>query len=238
MRGRLQKILSEYGVCSRRRAEELISDGRVTLNGAIASPGQSADTDTDVIAVDGVPLEAAPQKIYILLNKPRGYIASAADDRGRKTVLDLVADCGARVYPVGRLDRQSEGVIFLTNDGEFANSVAHPSGLHSKTYRVSVRGDLTCAEKRLSEPFDIDGYTTRPAAVRVLSQTDGGGALEITISEGRNRQVRRMCEQCGLEVRRLIRVSEAGVGLGGLKPGAWRYLTDAEVSAIMDRERD
>ena len=235
MRARLQKILSEYGVCSRRRAEELIADGRITVNGDIALQGQTADMDTDTVCVDGVPLERPPEKVYIVLNKPRGYIATASDDRGRKTVLDLVSGCGERVYPVGRLDRQSEGVILLTNDGEFANAVAHPSGEHEKIYRVSVRGDVQGVLEQLSEPFEIEGYITRPARVHVLSITADGGSLEVTIAEGRNRQVRRMCERYGLEVRRLVRISEAGIGLGGLKPGEWRYLTGEEITGGMHR---
>lgn len=234
MRARLQKILSEYGICSRRRAEELISAGRVSVNGTAALPGQTADPETDTVCIDGVPLERPPEKVFIVLNKPRGYLATASDDHGRKTVLDLVSGCGERLYPVGRLDKQSEGVIFLTNDGEFANAVAHPSGEHEKIYRVSVRGDISGAVEKLSMPFDIDGYTTRPAKVRVLSQSAEGGTVEITIYEGRNRQIRRMCEQCGLDVRRLIRISEAGIGIEGLKPGAWRHLTKDEVSSILN----
>ena len=232
MRARLQKILSEYGICSRRRAEELISSGRVSVNGTAAQPGQTADLETDIVCVDGVPLDRRPEKVVIVLNKPRGYLATASDEHGRKTVLDLVSGHGERLYPVGRLDKQSEGVIFLTNDGEFANAVAHPAGEHEKVYRVSVRGDISGALERLSKPFDLDGYTTRPARVRILSQNDEGGTIEVTIFEGRNRQIRRMCEKCGLDVRRLIRVSEAGIGIDGLSPGAWRYLTEEEISAI------
>ena len=234
MRARLQKIISEYGVCSRRKAEELIAAGRVTVNGTSAQPGQTADPETDTVCIDGRPLERPPEKVFIVLNKPRGYLATSSDELGRKTVIDLVSECGKRVYPVGRLDKQSEGVIFLTNDGEFANAVAHPSGGHTKTYRVSVRGDVSGSAERLSEPFEMDGHATKPASIRTVSLNEDGGIVEITISEGRNRQIRRMCEQCGLDVRRLIRVSEAGVGLEGLKPGEWRYLSEDEVSSILN----
>ncbi len=233
MRARLQKILSEYGICSRRRAEEMISAGRVSVNGTAAQPGQTADPDTDTVCVDGVPLDRRPERVVIVMNKPRGYLATASDERGRKTVLDLVSGLGERLYPVGRLDKQSEGVIFLTNDGEFANAVAHPAGEHEKVYRVSVRGEVRGALERLSMPFNLDGYTTRPAKVRVISLNAEGGMIEMTIFEGRNRQIRRMCEQCGLDVRRLIRISEAGIGIEGLGPGAWRYLTEDEISSIL-----
>jgi len=233
MKERLQKLISAYGLCSRRAAEKLIDSGRVTVNGVCAQLGDSADPETDIICVDGNELRSPPEKVYIMLNKPRGYITTVSDDRGRKTVMSLVADCGARVFPVGRLDKDSEGLLLLTNDGEFANIAAHPSGNHKKVYHVSVSGQLSGAVERLSQPMELDGYKITPAGVRELKKTEGTALLEVTISEGRNRQVRRMCENCGLNVRRLVRVSEAGIDLGTLSLGKWRHLTTREILQVM-----
>ncbi|MDR3278536.1 MAG: rRNA pseudouridine synthase [Oscillospiraceae bacterium] len=225
---RIQKILSARGACSRREAERLIADGRVTVNGVTASLGQSADGGTDVIALDGAPLRPPGERVYIMLNKPRGVVTTVRDDRGRQTAVSLVADCGARVYPVGRLDMDSDGLLLLTNDGAFANRLTHPSGEKEKTYLAEVSGDIDAALPVLSQPMEIDGYTVRPARV-----TADGGRLTFTIHEGRNRQIRKMCAQAGLAVRRLTRVSEGGVALGGLPPGAWRRLTAAEVEKLL-----
>lgn len=232
MKYRLQKILSEYGISSRRKAEEIILDGRVSVNGKMAGIGDSADPNIDIIIIDGVKLSARPERVYIMLNKPRGYITTASDERGRKTVLQLVSSCSTRVFPVGRLDKQSEGLLLLTNDGEFANAVSHPSGDNKKIYRVSVRGNMNGAVEALSKPFDLDGYITKPASVKILSEHGDSGILEISITEGRNRQIRKMCEKCELEVRRLVRIAESGLELSGLQSGQWRYLTDDEVSHI------
>ncbi len=232
---RLQKILSAYGVTSRRASEELLAAGRVTVNGKVASVGQSADPETDVIAVDGVPLETKPEKVYIMLNKPRGYVTTLKDEQGRKNVTELLAGCPARVWPVGRLDINSEGLLILTNDGDLTHRLAHPSGGKTKTYRASVRGPAGKALETLRQPMVIDGYKTRPAQVRLLKETPAGGELEIIISEGRNRQIRKMCAQAGLEVLRLKRIEEGGLKLGALKTGQWRYLTKREVEILKSR---
>lgn len=232
---RLQKILSAYGVTSRRASEEMLAAGRVTVNGRVASVGQSADPDTDTITVDGVPLETRPEKVYIMLNKPRGYVTTLKDEQGRKNVTELLAGCPVRVWPVGRLDINSEGLLILTNDGDLTYNLAHPSGGKKKTYRATVRGEAGEALEMLRQPMVIDGYKTRPAQVRLLNQTPAGGELEIIISEGRNRQIRKMCAQAGLEVVRLKRVEEGGLKLGSLKTGQWRYLTKQEVDILKSR---
>lgn len=232
MKERLQKILSSRGVASRRAAETMISAGRVTINGNTAQVGQSADPDTDTIRVDGALLPEGIHKIYVMVNKPRGYVTTMKDEQGRKNVTDLVSDVGARVYPVGRLDINSEGLLLMTNDGELTQLLTHPSNEKSKTYSVLVTGDVAQALKPLSESMDIDGYTIRPAEIQLLRQTPEGGILTITIHEGRNRQVRKMCIQVGLQVRSLKRIAEGGLSLGGLKTGQWRHLTNEEVSLL------
>ena len=230
MRERLQKILSAHGAASRREAEKLIKAGRVTVNGAAASLGQSADYACDEILIDGVPLKPKDAPVYIMLNKPRGYVTTMRDERRRKTVRDLVPEPG--VYPAGRLDMDSEGLLIMTNDGQFANAVMHPSYNKAKTYEVHVRGDVSNAEQQLSRPMQIDSYTTRPATVKLQKRTERGGVLLITIHEGRNRQVRKMCAICGLNVDSLRRVSIGEVKLGELKPGQWRRLTDEEIRVL------
>jgi len=226
---RLQKIISAYGAASRRAAEKMILEGRVTVNGITAKTGQSAVFGTDVIAIDGVPLAGKDEFVYIMLNKPRGYLTTVSDDRGRKTVMGLVADAGVRVYPVGRLDLDSEGLLLFTNDGAFANSVAHPSGNKIKTYQARVRGDAAKAVKLLAEPVKIDEYTVHAIHAKVISLTSDGGVLEIAVTEGRNRQVRKMCAACGVIVCHLKRTSVGTLKLGSLEPGQWRYLTQEEV---------
>ncbi len=230
MKERIQKILAQAGLCSRRAAEELLRDGRVTVNGRPAGLGDSADPARDRLAVDGRPVRAAEEKVYLMLNKPRGFVSTMKDERGRRTVAQLTQGAGARVYPVGRLDYDSEGLLIMTNDGDLTLRLTHPSHEAGKTYRVSVRGDLARLPA-LSEPMVIDGYTIRPAEVHVLSRTEDGAAkLEITIHEGRNRQIRKMCAQCGLEVRRLKRVAVGKIGLDpALAPGKWRRLTPDEI---------
>ena len=230
MKERIQKILAQAGLCSRRAAEDLLRDGRVTVNGRPAGLGDSADPARDRLAVDGRPVRAAEEKVYLMLNKPRGFVSTMKDERGRRTVAQLTQGAGARVYPVGRLDYDSEGLLIMTNDGDLTLRLTHPSHEAGKTYRVSVRGDLARLPA-LSEPMVIDGYTIRPAEVHVLSRTEDGAAkLEITIHEGRNRQIRKMCAQCGLEVRRLKRVAVGKIGLDpALAPGKWRRLTPDEI---------
>ncbi|MCI6720771.1 MAG: rRNA pseudouridine synthase [Clostridiales bacterium] len=235
MKERIQKILAQAGLCSRRAAEDLLRDGRVTVNGRPAGLGDSADPARDRLAVDGRPVRAAEEKVYLMLNKPRGFVSTMKDERGRRTVAQLTQGAGARVYPVGRLDYDSEGLLIMTNDGDLTLRLTHPSHEAGKTYRVSVRGDLARLPA-LSEPMVIDGYTIRPAEVHVLSRTEDGAAkLEITIHEGRNRQIRKMCAQCGLEVRRLKRVAVGKIGLDpALAPGKWRRLTPDEIAYLKE----
>ncbi|MCL2248466.1 MAG: rRNA pseudouridine synthase [Oscillospiraceae bacterium] len=232
MADRISKIISAHGLASRREAERMISRGDVTVNGEVAILGQSADVSCDVIAVNGVELKAKDAPVYIMLNKPCGYLSTARDERGRKTILELVSDVGVRVYPVGRLDLDSEGLILLTNDGEFANNVAHPSGEKVKTYRVEVVGDISEAYKQLGAPIEIDGYTVSAVNVKILSHKGDRGVLSISIAEGRNRQIRKMCSVCRLKVFSLRRVSIGELELGALESGKWRYLTDSEVASL------
>lgn len=233
MTERLQKILSQRGVCSRRQAEEWIKAGRVSCNGQLALLGQSADPETDVILVDGSPLPSAPKAVYIMLNKPRGYVTTLSDEKGRKNAAQLVADCGTRVYPVGRLDMDSEGLLLFTNDGDFAQKLMHPSHQVDKCYLVQVKGFTNAGFARLLKPMKLDGYSLQIPDVALLEATsDGTAKLSITIHEGRNRQVRRMCAIAGMQVKRLVRVSEGKLALGDLMAGKWRYLTDAEIRLL------
>jgi 23S rRNA pseudouridine2605 synthase len=229
---RLQKLLSRSGVASRRAADKLIADGRVTVNGETAVPGQRADASRDAIEVDGAPLPEAGRRVYIMLNKPRGYLTAMSDSRGRRTVAQLTAGVGTRVYPAGRLDMDSEGLLLMTNDGEFAMDAAHPSRGKLKVYRVLARGDARDVEKRLSAPMEIDGRTVTAVGVTVLDRSESGILLEITIRQGLNRQIRKMCRLCGLTVVSLVRVSIGGVELGDLPSGQWRHLTADELRRL------
>lgn len=232
MEERVQKLLSAAGTCSRRAAEAYIQAGRVTVNGVIVSLGAKADPDRDDVRLDGRPLAPRAERCYLLLNKPRGYVSTLSDEKGRKTVADLVADCGARVYPVGRLDLDSEGLLLLTNDGELTQRLTHPSYEAGKTYHVWVKGAVEGAAGRLARMRELEGEAIRPAKVEELRRGSGGAMLAVTIHEGKNRQVRRMCAACGLEVERLRRVREHTLELGSLPPGKWRYLTAEEVRAL------
>lgn len=225
---RLQKILSAHGAASRRAAEKMIEEGRVTVNGKVAILGQSADPETDEILLDGKPLPSGGDLVYIMLHKPRGYVTTLSDEKGRKTVAQLVADCGVRVYPVGRLDMDSEGLLLFTNDGEFANRLMHPKHEVEKTYLAWVEDFSEDALLRLKRPIALDGYTIRAPKVRCVKP----GLLEVTIHEGRNRQVRRMCEAAGMRVTRLKRTREGRLLLGDLPLGKWRYLTQEEVNRL------
>ncbi len=233
MKERLQKILSAAGVCSRRAAENYITSGRVKVNGITANLGESADPETDEILVDGRPLgKKAPRMTYIMLNKPRGYVTTLSDEAGRKTVADLIGDVPERVYPVGRLDMHSEGLLLLTNDGQLAHSLMHPSHEVYKEYLVKLTPDeegLPTPEKPLSGVIELDGERLLPAKCRLLAQTENGYIMTIAIRQGKNRQIRRMCAKCGYTVNSLKRVSEGDVKLGDLPSGRWRYLTEAEV---------
>ena len=233
MTERLQKILSARGICSRRKAEELINAGRVTVNGSCAQLGCAADPDIDEILVDGKPLPKQEGFVYIMLNKPRGFVTTLSDEKGRKNAAQLVADCGTRVYPVGRLDMDSEGLLLFTNDGDFANAMMHPKHEVNKTYCVTVRGFTEEALEKLKQPVTLDGYTIRKPDVKLVRQGENGQALiEVTIHEGRNRQVRRMCDLAGMQVTRLQRISEGKLKLGDLPKGKWRYLSAAEVAKL------
>lgn len=233
MSERVQKLLSRSGVCSRRQAEELMRSGRVTVNGESVQPGDRADPERDVIAVDGVPMKQPGQRVCLMLNKPRGYVTTLSDEQGRKTVAELVADCGVRVYPVGRLDLNSEGLLLMTNDGDLAQHLTHPSHQVEKEYLVRVTGDADSALPRLRRDMTVDGERFRGAKVRVLSQEGESSLLSVTIAQGRNRQVRRMCAACGLTVHRLRRIREGSLALGSLKSGQWRRLSEKEIEVLL-----
>lgn len=231
---RLQKYLSQCAVASRRKAEELISDGKVKVNGRAAKLGDKINPKKDTVTVSGKKVVLNKKHYYIMLHKPRGFITTMDDERSRKCVAQLVEDVGARVYPVGRLDRESEGLLIMTNDGELANALTHPSKHVSKTYRVTVRPDVTEEMLiKLATGVEIDSGLTAPADVRVIEKQEGRVVLEIILREGRNRQIRKMCEALGLEVARLKRTAVGSVKLGMLPQGKWRDLTDDEVHKLM-----
>ena len=233
MAERLQKIIANSGITSRRKAEEMILAGRVTVGGRVALLGESADPDIDMILLDGKPLPSGGETMYIMLHKPRGFVTTLQDEKGRKNVAELVADCGKRVYPVGRLDMDSEGLLIFTNDGEFANRLMHPSHQVNKTYRVLVTGYSEEALVQLSKSITLDGYTIAKPTVRCIDVDNSDRAtLEIVIHEGRNRQVRRMCAAAGMQVVRLIRIAEGNLQLGDLPLGKWRHLTADEVKKL------
>lgn len=228
---RIQKILSDRGVASRRKAEEMMLAGLVTVNGLTCKPGDTADPEHDDIRIDGQPLPKAAQRLYILLHKPRGYVCTLSDERGRKTVAQLVKDCGQRVYPCGRLDYDSEGLLLMTNDGDFAQKLMHPSHEVDKVYEVVVTGFTHEGLEKLKRPVNLDGYTISPPGVRLIQKGEKS-LLEVTIHEGRNRQVRRMCDLAGMTVLRLKRVREGSLSLGDLPCGKWRYLTEEEITSL------
>lgn len=228
MEERLQKILSAAGVCSRRSAEEYIAAGRVAINGSPARVGDKADVGRDRITVDGKPLPSKGKNVWLLLNKPRGYVTTLSDEKGRRTAAELVKGCGCRVWPVGRLDMDSEGLLLFTNDGEGTDRLLHPSHEVEKEYRVTVEGDVTAALPTLTGPMELDGIKLAPAQVNIL----GDGQLAITIHQGKNRQIRRMCALAGLKVKRLQRIREGTLLLGELPVGKWRYLTEEEVGRL------
>ena len=232
MKERLQKILSARGVASRRKAEEMLTAGRVAVNGLPAVLGDTADVDVDIITVDGRPLPSPQKPVYIMLHKPRGFVTTISDEKGRRNAAELVADCGVRVYPVGRLDMDSEGLLLFTNDGDVANRLMHPKHEVTKTYHVTVKDYSDEKLENLKQPVTLDGYTIRKPDVRLL-RLDGDKAwLEVVIHEGRNRQVRRMCAMAGMAVVRLVRVAEGALKLGNLQRGTWRYLTEEEIAEL------
>jgi len=234
MTERIQKIIASRGITSRRKAEEMITAGRITCNGRVCLLGESADPDIDTILLDGKPLPSGGEYTYIMLHKPRGYVTTLSDEKGRPNVSQLVRDCGIRVYPVGRLDMDSEGLLLMTNDGDFANRLMHPKHQINKTYRVTVTRFTPEALDRLGQPVTLDGYTISMPTVRLIrSNTDGHAEVEVVIHEGRNRQVRRMCDIAGMSVMRLIRIAEGSLQLGDLPLGKWRKLTAQEVEALL-----
>lgn len=237
MEERLQKLLSACGVGSRRAMEEWIVAGRVTINGEVAHLGDKADLDRDQIAVDGVLLRPEGDRTYLMLNKPRGYVTTLSDERGRKTVAELVSDCGKRVWPVGRLDLDSEGLLLMTDDGELTQRLIHPSHEVEKEYLVWVVGDVRKGLPILSAPMALDGDLLSPAQVRKGRASGGVTQLSITIHQGKNRQVRRMCAKAGLQVLRLKRIREGKLLLDRtLRPGRWRMLTREEVALLLEQE--
>lgn len=233
MKKRIQAILSERGLCSRRTAEEWIKSGRVSVNGVLAEIGMSADNEADDIRVDGNHTSvAADRKLYVMLNKPVGYVTTLSDEKGRRTVADLVKDIGVRLYPVGRLDINSDGLILMTNDGELTNALTHPKHEVEKKYVVKVKGDIEKNAERLQKPMLIDGYMIRPAKTRIIKSDGIHAEIEIVIHEGRNRQVRKMCAMCGLTVQKLHRTAVGDLHIGNLPLGKWRYLSKDEVAYL------
>ncbi len=232
MTERLQKILSARGIASRRTAEGMIEAGRVTVNGEAARLGQLADPETDRILVDGKPLPSSEEYVYIMLHKPRGFVTTMSDEKGRRTAAELVADCGVRVYPVGRLDMDSEGLLLFTNDGDFANAMMHPKHEVDKTYLAWVVKFSQVGFEKIQKPITLDGYLIRTPSVRIVKSQGEQALLEITIHEGRNRQVRRMCDAVGMHVTRLKRIGEGKLRLNDLPLGQWRYLTDDEIQLL------
>ena len=233
MEERLQKLISACGLASRRKAEEWITAGRVSVNGEKAHLGDRADLDRDEITVDGRPLRPAQGQVYLMLHKPRGYVTTLSDEKGRKTVAQLVSGCGRRVWPVGRLDLDSEGLLILTDDGELTQRLLHPSHEVEKEYLVWVTGNVEKALPILSSPMELDGDRLAPAKVRRGRDSGGVHQLSITIHQGKNRQVRRMCAQAGLSVLRLKRIREGALLLDrNLKPGQWRNLTQQEILSL------
>ncbi len=234
---RLQKYLSEQGILSRRAAEEEIKRGKIKVNGKIAEIGMKIDPMRDLVEYGGkrVGTEGSRhvRKVYVMLNKPVGYVTTMSDEMGRPCVADLVKDVGVRVYPIGRLDLESEGLLLFTNDGELANRLMHPKYHKPKIYHVKLRGEVE-AEKieRLSRPMVIDGYETKPVEIEVVTRKQDFTVLSMKLFEGRNRQIRKMCEQLDLRVLALKRISIGEVKLGNLPIGAWRHLTRAQVESL------
>ena len=236
---RVQKYISDCGLCSRRAAEAAILVGRVTVDGLPATIGQKIDPERQTVALDGVPVRrAAGERHYLLFNKPRGVVTTLADEKGRRSVYDFVRDLPYRVYPVGRLDMHSDGLLLLTDDGDLAAFLTHPRHEIKKNYLVTVRGAVDAATlARLQKPFLLDGYATKPAAVTVEKQTENETVLTVVIHEGRNRQIRRMCRAVGLTVLRLTRVAVGEIRLGDLPAGAFRPLTESEIAYIKGKEQ-
>ncbi|MBQ8388301.1 MAG: rRNA pseudouridine synthase [Clostridia bacterium] len=236
---RLQKYFTDCGVLSRRTAEAEIAAGRVRVNGEVAQIGTKIDPATDTVTYKGKVVEPKTERgIYVMLNKPRGYVTTLSDDRGRKCITELIADIEERIYPVGRLDMDSDGLLLLTNDGELTNFLTHPKHEIPKIYHVKVKGKLTPEQIReIGRPIEIDGMTTKPVRVTLVSTDRDNSTLEMVLYEGRNRQIRRMCEARDVEILRLCRVAIGNITLGNLTPGKWRYLSHAQVEYLKNEMR-
>ena len=234
---RLQKFFTDNKIMSRRSAERVIEAGNVKVNGVTAKVGDKVDPQNDVVTYNGKIIKNnTSQKRYIMLNKPLGYVTTTSDEKGRETVLSLVADVGERVYPVGRLDMYSEGLLILTNDGELTNRLTHPKHNMAKTYSVIIKGEISPDTLHtLTSPMEIDGYKLKPVKVRIVSAKNGATNTLFTLSEGRNRQIRKMCEVCGLTIMRLTRISVGKLKLGELERGKWRELTMNEVNYLLGK---
>lgn len=233
MEERIQKLLSEAGICSRRKAEEYILAGRIKVNGLAVKLGDKADWERDEVTLDGENIAPGGKKVWLMLHKPRGYVTTLSDEKSRRTVWELVQNCGFRVWPVGRLDLDSEGLLLFTNDGAGTNRLLHPSHQVEKEYLVTVWGNLQKAIPILQGRLELDGEPLAPAQVECLRQEEKGGVLSVIIHQGKNRQVRRMCALAGLKVRRLKRIREGKLLLGDLPAGKWRWLTGAEVNELL-----
>ena len=234
---RLQKFFTDQKIMSRRSAEKVIEAGNVKINGKTAKLGDKVDPENDTVEFNGKIIEkTALSKRYIMLNKPIGYVSTVSDEKGRKCVSDLVKDVGERVYPVGRLDMFSDGLLIMTNDGELANRLTHPKNNVTKKYSVLIKGQISPeALAALTSPMDIDGYKIRPVGVHIVSVKNGNTSAIFTLHEGRNRQIRKMCEKCSLTVMRLTRIAIGSLKLGDLEKGKWRELTSAEVDYLYGR---
>ncbi len=232
MEERLSKLLSRHGIASRREAEGWIQSGRVSVNGQPARLGQRVEEGRDQVCVDGKPIAPPPKRVCLMLHKPRGYVTTRSDEQGRRCVMDLIAGCGYHLYPVGRLDLNSEGLLLMTNDGDLAYHLTHPSHEVEKEYHVRVSGAVNRALGVLNRPMTIDGERLQPARVKVLRRGQDSTLLSVTIRQGKNRQVRRMCKAAGLTVHRLRRVREGALSLGSLPCGSWRWLTEEETELL------
>ncbi len=231
---RLQKYFTDCGVMSRRAAEKAILDGKVKVNGKVAELGQKIDPLRDEVSYNGRPVLPSTDKyVYIMLNKPRGYVTTMSDEKGRRTVRELVSSVGQRVYPVGRLDMDSDGMLLMTNDGELTNMLTHPRHEIPKIYHVTVTGEVSEETRMaLGQPMELDGYRILPVTTSVVSATKDSTMLKMTLYEGRNRQIRRMCELVGLKITRLTRCAIGSLELGALPPGKWRFLDDDEIAYL------
>lgn len=230
---RIQKFISDCGVMSRRAAEKEIEAGHVTVNGKRALIGQKIDPVHDKVKVGGRLCRRTEEKVYVMLNKPRGYVTTMSDEKGRKCIPELMEELPERVYPCGRLDMESEGLLLLTNDGTVADKLMHPRNHLEKIYHVKVRTEIAPEViTRLNEPMVIDGYKIKPVTVALIAKKDGATTLRFTLSEGRNRQIRKMCEQVGLEVMRLRRIAVGELNIGTLRPGQWRFLNHSETEYL------